>query len=303
MKTRVTETLSLALLVHLLVGLGPTAVSGQTPQMPSTVPLDAKGASFEVGSIRPVDSQELRAVAARGFTGITPCSGGFELTPGRITIIAATAFRLIAAAYGQPCGAALDLELIKGGPDWVQKDAFHIQAMLPAGAPTYTLQQLQNNEAPILQAMLRSLLADRFRLTVTSATKEASIYNIYFVKEGRVKPSLDQSPTQLSLVSGSRGNFDMALDRTAGIVRMVATAIPMSRLITPMRGRDGRMVIDRTGMTGVYDIPPTTIDVGPSAPGVSVWPQIMNGLGFKVESARGPIEFLTIDRMERPSEN
>ena len=44
----------------------------------------------------------------------------------------------------------------------------------------------------------------------------------------------------------------MALDRTAGIVRMAARAIPMSRLITPMHGRDGRMVIDRTGMTGVY---------------------------------------------------
>jgi uncharacterized protein (TIGR03435 family) len=95
----------------------------------------------------------------------------------------------------------------------------------------------------------------------------------------------------------------MALDRTAGIVRLVATAIPMSRLIAPMQGRDGRMVIDRTGMTGVYDIAPTTIDVGPSAPGVSVWPQILNALGFKVESARGPVEFLTVDRMERPPEN
>ena len=66
-------------------------------------------------------------VAAQGFTGITPCSGGFELTPGRVTITAATARRLIAAAYGQPCGAALDLKLISGGPDWAPKDAFHIK--------------------------------------------------------------------------------------------------------------------------------------------------------------------------------
>jgi uncharacterized protein (TIGR03435 family) len=266
-------------------------------------PSNIAAASFEVASIRPVGPEELRAVSPQGFTGITPCSGGFDLKPGRVTITAATAFRLIAAAYGQPCGAALDLKLISGGPDWVQKDAFHIQATLPAGTPDYAFQQLQNNDAPVLQEMMRNLLADRFHLSVTTATKEASIYNIYFAKEGRIKPSADQTPTELSLVSGSRGNFDMALDRTAGIARLAARASPMSRLITPMQGRDGRMVIDRTGMTGVYDISPIAIDVGPSAPGASVWPEIMRGLGFKVESARGPVEFLTIDRLERPSEN
>jgi uncharacterized protein (TIGR03435 family) len=56
-------------------------------------------------------------------------------------------------------------------------------------------------------------------------------------------------------------------------------------------------------MSGVYDIAPVSIDVGPSAPGVSVWPEIMQALGFKLESARGPVEFLTIDRLERPSKN
>jgi uncharacterized protein (TIGR03435 family) len=63
------------------------------------------------------------------------------------------------------------------------------------------------------------------------------------------------------------------------------------------------MVIDRTGMTGVYDIAPISMDVGPSAPGVSVWPEILTALGLKVESSRGPVEFLTIDRLERPTEN
>ena len=242
-----------ALLIAALAPLVPWVASGQTK--------DADAARFEVASIRAVGAEELRAVMAQGFAGIVPCNGAFEIAPGRVTITAATVFRLIAAAYGQPCGAALDLKLIAGGPNWLQKDAFHIQATLPAGSPSYTFQQLQDGEAPVLQAMLRNLLADRFQLSVTRTTKEASIYNIYSAKEGRVKPSADQTPTELSLVSGSRGNFDMSLDRTSGIVRMAATAIPMSRLITPMQGRDGRMVFDRTGMTGVYDIPPIAIDV------------------------------------------
>ena len=263
----------------------------------------AEPAKFDVSSVRAVSSQELRAAANQGFAGISACNGMFELTPGRITITAVTVFRLIAAAYGQPCGAALDLKLIVGGPDWVQRDAFHVQATMAAGAPNYTIQQLQNGEAPVLQEMLRSLLVERFHLTLLNATKVVSTYNIYSQKEVKVKPSVDQTSTELSLVSGSRGNFDMALDRNAGIVRLRATAIPMSRLITPMQGRDSRMVIDRTGMTGIYDIPPMAIDVGPAAPGVSVWPQILGALGFKVESARGPVNFHTIEHVELPSEN
>lgn len=199
------NTLNLAILLHILAGLW--TISGQTPQ--------SEGARFEVASIRQVDSQELHAAIAQGggFTGIMPCSGGIELTPGRIRITAATAFRLVAAAYGQLCGAALDMKLITGGPEWIQRDAFHIQATMPPGAPDYTFQQLQNNEAPVLQAMLRNLLADRFHLAVRRTTKDTPIYNVFFVKEGRVKLSADQAPTELSLVSGSRGNFDMSLDR------------------------------------------------------------------------------------------
>jgi uncharacterized protein (TIGR03435 family) len=151
--------------------------------------------------------------------------------------------------------------------------------------------------------MLRNLLADRFHLSVKRATKDVSTYNVFFVKEGRVKPSEDQTATERSLVSGSRDNFDMSLDRTSGIVRLRATAIPIRRLITPFQGRDGRFVFDRTGMSGVYDIAPISIDVGTSAPGVSVWPQIMHALGFKLESSRGPVELLMIDRLERPSGN
>ena len=301
MGTRRIDAWSLALVVQVFAAFA--AASAQTPPAPSPAGSNAEEPGFEIASIRPVSAQELRAVAAQGLTGITPCSGAFELTPGRVTITAATVFRLIAAAYGQPCGAALDLKLLSGGPDWARKDAFHIQAIQPAGAPNYTLQQLQNNEAPRLQAMLRKLLADRFHVIVRSTTKETSIYNIYFAREGKIKPSADQAPAEMSLISGSRGNFDMMLDRNAGIVRMAASAIPMSRLITPMQGRDGRMVIDRTGLTGIYDIAPIAIDVGPSPPGVSVWPEILTALGFKVESSHGPVEFLTIDRLERPSEN
>ena len=255
--------------------------------------------TFEVASVRPADPQRL---PGGGLQTIVPCSGGFELTPGRITISGTTVYRLITLAYGIYCPAASNLGLISGGSDWVQKEAFDIQATLPPGTPLYTFQQLQNDDAPKLQAMLRNLLADRFRLALHRTPKDMPIYNVYFVKEGRVKLSADQTkPSQAPNPMASP--LQVANDPAAGIVRVRASAIPIRVLINGGQGREGRFVIDKTGLVGLYDIEPSTIDVGPLQPGVSTWPQIMGYLGFKLEAARGPVETIVIDRLERPSEN
>ena len=56
-------------------------------------------------------------------------------------------------------------------------------------------------------------------------------------------------------------------------------------------------------MIGLYDVKQSVIDVRPSAEGVNLWRQIMEYLGFKLESTRGAVETLVIDRLERPNEN
>lgn len=67
---------------------------------------------------------------AQGFTGITPCSGGFELTPGRVTITATTAFRLIAAAYGQPnCGGPTATGRLAAVDDVHPRDYHHAHSL------------------------------------------------------------------------------------------------------------------------------------------------------------------------------
>jgi len=279
---------------------GSIAVSAQTTQ---TSPAAASNVidrdTFEVASIRPVDPQTL---PGGGLQTIGPCRGGFELTSGRITITAATVYRLVAAAYGIYCPAASNLGLISGGPDWVQKETFNIQATLPQGTPSYTFQQLQNDDAPKLQVMLRNLLADRFHLILHRTPKDTPIYNVYFVKEGRVKLSADQTkPSQPANPMASP--LEVGNDPVAGTVRVRGNAIPIRVLINAGQGREGRFVIDKTGLIGLYDIQPSIIDVGPLQPGVSSWPQIMGYLGFKLESTRGPVESIVIDRIEKPTEN
>jgi uncharacterized protein (TIGR03435 family) len=294
-------------------------IPAQAPQ----APLPSTQDRFEVVSIRAAEPGAAPAGGARGTRGggpgpVTPCGGMLQITPGRITIRNSTVHRLLVLAYGKNCRATQEVGLIVNAPDWVPTQAFDIQATLPAGAPTYSIQQLQNGEAPRLQAMLQSMLADRFQLRLHRDSKEAPIYNLVFVKEGRIKLSADQTPLQplpppvpfdpsVPPPPQPRGGFLLGVDPPAGKVMITATAIPISTLINVFQGQEGRFVIDKTGMKGLYDIlPQVTFDVGPFeiGPGaVSVWPEIMQQLGLKLESARGPVETLVLDRIEKPSEN
>jgi uncharacterized protein (TIGR03435 family) len=258
--------------------------------------------TFEVVSIHPVDLQKLPGSIVLQTN--VPCSGVIEQTSGRITIAAATVNRLIALAYGISCGAG-NLELISGGPDWLRKQGFSIQATLPQGTPLYTFQQLQNGKAPEIQAMLRNLLADRFHLVVHRAPKDTPVLNVYFVKEGKVKLSADQTKPGQNPDNPIASPLQLVNDPAAGIVRVRGNAVPIGTLILEGSVREGRLVVDKTGLTGLYDVEPSAIDVGTAVfqAGFSAWPQVMSYLGFKLESTHGPVDSIVIDRLERPTEN
>jgi uncharacterized protein (TIGR03435 family) len=248
-------------------------------------------------------------------------AGGMQIDAGRITIRNATPFRLIVLAYAFSCRAATEMDLINGLPEWAKTERFDVQATFPAGMPPVTAQQLVAGEAPRLQRMLQNMLADRFRMAARRSSKDAPLYNLVVVKPGKIILSADQTPPPPppppnpnagpivpapGEVPQRRGGFSLGVDPPAGKVMIEATAVPMATLINIFQGQEGRFVVDKTGMKGLYDIPMQTLDVGTFdiGPGaVSVWPEIMQGLGLKLEPARGPVDIAIIDRIERPSEN
>ena len=81
------------------------------------------------------------------------------------------------------------------------------------------------------------------------------------------------------------------------------TSIPMSTLVTVLGTRLDNPVIDRTGLKGLFDIrvqvkvEPSTLVLPPAA-----IPQVLAGLGLKVESARVPVQTVVIERVEKPTE-
>jgi uncharacterized protein (TIGR03435 family) len=297
------------------------------PALPIPAETSAEaGDKFDVISIKPNDPGSSGGRGGPGGRGgVSPlgpayCGGPIQLSLGRIVLGSVTLFRLIALANGKNCRAAGEMSLITDAPDWARSDSFGIQATLPPGYPSYTPQQLFNGEAPKLQAMLQNMLTDRFGVMFHRESKDVNLYNLILVRPGRIILSDDQTPPEPQTPQSGppprldpnapiqlpRGAFSLSVDPPAGKVMLAARAIPLSTMINVFQGQEARLVIDKTGMKGLFDIPQQTIDVGPFDIGpnaVSVWPEIMRAIGLKLEPARGPAEVLVIEHAEKPSVN
>ena len=97
--------------------------------------------------------------------------------------------------------------------------------------------------------------------------------------------------------------------------QLTAGAIPISQLTQMLSMYTQRIVVDRTGLTGNYDIDltftPDRMPAGPAPPGVqlpsidpngpSIFTALQEQLGLKLDSDRGPVEVLVIDHVERPT--
>jgi uncharacterized protein (TIGR03435 family) len=89
---------------------------------------------------------------------------------------------------------------------------------------------------------------------------------------------------------------------------MEGSRAPVSELVRGLAVALDRPVLDRTNMLGVFDIRLQFIDEPPGvppsdSPGPSVFTALEEQLGLRLESAKGPVEFLVVDRVERPSAN
>jgi uncharacterized protein (TIGR03435 family) len=66
-----------------------------------------------------------------------------------------------------------------------------------------------------------------------------------------------------------------------------------------------RIVVDRTGLTGNYDFDlswtPDQMARGADATGASIFTALQEQLGLKLDAARGPVDVLVIDHVERPT--
>jgi uncharacterized protein (TIGR03435 family) len=307
----------------ILLGGVNAPVAAQTPTAPNLTESDL---TFESASVKPNRSGEMR-VMMRNLPG-----GAYEAT------------NVTARAMIQQAMAIAEFQLI-GAPVWLDTERYDVLAKSPAGSqPSEFVQRYRN------------LVEERFKLKTHRETREMPVYALVLSRtDGKLGAQMlpsksDCSPEGMAAMRAQMGAGAPAVAAGAGrgpIPMMMPAIAPLgeARPCTNMRTggqimaggstlaeiarllqqNTGRIVLDRTGLTGRYDFDlKFTPDPGiqgrgpggglPPEPGpqnvrpidpdaLTVFTALQEQLGLKLESTRGPVDVVVIDSVERAAEN
>jgi bla regulator protein blaR1 len=284
-------------------------------------------------------------------------AGGFgaqmRIAPGMISANGVPVRLLMRQAFGQ----LQDFQLV-GGPDWINSDRFDIEAKLEGGGPMSpqviqsVLRQIleerfalkvhrETRELPIY-ALVVARSDGRLGPNLTPSSPECTTLLTSRGRgpapDGRGGPAPD-GRGQFAIGrggppadgrggpgrAGGPGPFDFDAppvcgQRGGGFGRLRAGGTTMEQFATMISGTAQRVVIDKTGLTGYYDIALTYTPTGdqlpqgappPGAPapppidpdGPSFFTAIQEQLGLKLDNQRGPVEVVVIDSIQQPTEN
>lgn len=249
--------------------------------------------AFEVASIK-------RNVSGAPSRGRTQPGGLFTAT-------GAPVLQFIRLAFDN-----LSPDRILNAPDWVSSERYDLAAKAPEGV------ELSRDMGVLMQSLLR----ERFAFAAHFEMREMPIYELVLARsDGRLGPNLQRAVCDCTgnrAEAGCRQGVPLPsipeLDgltcmQVSGPGRWIARGYPLQSVMSDV---DGRPVVDRTGLAGTWNIEleftpdePLPSVAGPlpfpadSAP--SFFTALQEQLGLKLQSARGPVSVLVIDRIERPT--
>jgi uncharacterized protein (TIGR03435 family) len=234
--------------------------------------------AFEVASVKPAAPGE---------------RDGLAIQPGgRLVATNFTLKTLIAIAYHLPAFG------LAGAEGWMANDRWSIVAKsdngsdVPAWAPPYI--------PDVMAVRLQSLLEDRFLLKTHREKRDLKAYTLTVAKAGS------------KLAAGDPPSGKMR----AGPGVIVASSATMDQIVTYLNRIMDMPVVDKTGLTGLYDInlkfaPESThpLTAGPPADGSAAAPgdptifEALEQLGLNLRPAKEPIEVLVVDSAAKPTQN
>ena len=267
---------------------------------------------FEAASVKPgLSPSELgRQMAQAGGARGGPVFFGVRTMPGgRFLASTVTLKQLIARAFD-----VKDYQ-IDGGPAWMASDYFEIAATAGSDATP-----AEFNE------MLRALLVERFGLRTHTETRDAQVHVVTLARnDGRLGPGLKPtSPecekqmaekTPPSRPAGPPANVPVCglqtmMGRPTGAT-LTMGGMEISSLIAHLSGELSAHVIDRTGLTGRFDITLEHVSRRMGNTGLSAEPAAIESfppipealqrqLGLRIEQQTGPLPFVVVDDATHP---
>jgi uncharacterized protein (TIGR03435 family) len=192
---------------------------------------------------------------------------------------------------------------IYGVPAWADSTTFDIEAKSDPSVDEQLSKMPPEQAKSQKLAMLQALLADRFKLVTHAETRELPIFELVLAKGGpKFKPS-DANGTTISQ-SGGSGTHRIHVQGSDNTIELLARELTQAA---------GRIVLDKTGIEGRYDLTlrwtpdnaPAPLLNGapdPNAP-PDLFTAIQEQLGLKLEPGKGPVPVLVIDHLDKPTEN
>jgi uncharacterized protein (TIGR03435 family) len=194
---------------------------------------------------------------------------------------------------------------LSGGPTWTESTRWTIIAAAgaanPPGTPT-DFEKMDDSQRQrsmdLVRLRLQALLAERFQLTLRRESREQTIYALTIAKNGpKLKESADQSRS--GFIRRGRGQIEARGAQMDALAEYLAVDLL-------------RPVTDRTGLAAHYDFKldwtperpagsdSSSRDSGSDPPGPTLFTAIQEQLGLRLESQKGPVETLVIERAEKP---
>lgn len=216
-------------------------------------------------------------------------------------------FAIFQVAYAPPGHSGLLRgDLIAGAPRWLFDETYDVVAKV--GEADLADWRKPEMTQTMLHAMLQAMLADRFKVSVHHESKEMPVYDLVVAKGGpKFKEAetveaaaLEQKPGGGGMMLGTNVR---AMPGPNGIRYYgISMAILTQTLLPNMAGRP---VVDKTGLNGYYDLTLPSVNASPSPPEAdeSIFTALPETLGLRLEPAKGQVEMLVIDHVERPTEN
>jgi uncharacterized protein (TIGR03435 family) len=268
----------------LFIGNSLLTVSGSLAQTPAHG--EEKSQTFDVASVR-------LSAASQGPTRM-------ETPPGRFHAVSVPLRLLIIAAYG-----IKDYQLT-GAPAWIDTTRLDVEATAE-----------RDPDLTSFRAMLQSLLADRFHLTVHRDTRTLPLYELT-AKANRSKdlllPNAHCASLPLEPAIGGQvhdgptadcGMFSYTRGHLTGKgVTMAALAYTFSNVLR-------QTVVDKTDLDGAFDVdiswssdsgsPPTSPSLADTT-GPSIFTAVRDA-GLELRAAKGPVEVVVVDRVDKLEDN
>jgi len=249
---------------------------------------------FEVATVRPTDPNNSER--------------GLMMSDDKFEAQGQTLRRMIVFAYGLNMGSG---EQVVGGPSWVGSALFDVQAKEDEETVARLKTMSGNDGADVVRGMVRELLAERFRLTIHRETRELPVYAMTVARGGlKMTVMAPDAPNPNDAESAKKPRASGIQQNGIGELQGInVTAGILATVLGRQPEIGGRLVQDRTGLTGRYNF---TLKWAPDAgmngdrtegAGVSLFTALQEQLGLKLEATKGPVDVVVIDSVEMPTGN